>query len=93
MFQLLRRIQLPLIGALLFCLLVGICLVAWKRFAKPDPADTIVKHAVNTPSDEVLQYWTADKMRNARPAALPNIDAPEQEKQHRQRPPHTSNPD
>ncbi len=92
MSQLLRRIQLPLVGALLFCLLVGIYLVAWKRLAKPEPADIIVKHSVDTPPDEVLQYWTVDKMRHAKPAELPNVDVPDQGKQHAQRPPHKSHP-
>ena len=86
-----RRIQLPLVGTILLCLLVGVYLLAWKRFSKPDPS-TIIKHSVDTPSDEALKHWTADKMRNAKAANLPNVNALSREKQHPRRPPHTSNP-
>ena len=86
-----RRIQLPLVGTILLCLLVGVYLLAWKRFSKPDPSATIIKHSVETPSDEALKYWTADKMRNAKGANLPNVNALSRGKQHPRRPPHTSN--
>ena len=87
-----KLIRLPLVGTILLCLLVGVYLFAWKRFSKPAPAARIVKHAVETPADETLKYWTADKMRNAKPAKLPHVKAPKRKKQHPQPPPHTSDP-
>jgi hypothetical protein len=88
MSQLRRRIQLPLIGTILLCLFIGVYLVACRRFAKSDPSGTVTKHPVETPSDEVLKYWSADKMRNAKGVDLPNVDALKQEQQHPRRPPH-----
>ena len=82
-----RLIQLPLIGTILLCLLGGIYLVAWKRFSKPDASVKIKKHSVETPSDDTLKYWTADKMRNAKPANLPNVTDLERKKQRPRRPP------
>ena len=87
-----RRIQLPLVGAILLCLLVGVYLLAWKRFSKPNSSTTIIKHSVDTSSDDTLKYWTADKMRNAKAANLPNVNALSREKQHPRHSPHTSNP-
>jgi hypothetical protein len=81
---------IPLVGAILLCLLVGVYLLAWKRFSKPDP--TIIKHPVDTDPEATLKYWTADKMRKAKPVKLPNVTALEQGKQHPRRPPHTSRP-
>jgi len=87
-----KLIYLPLIGTILLCLLVGVYLVAWKRFSKPAPSATIKKHSVKTPADEALKYWTADKMRNAKAAPLPNVNDLEREKQNPRRPPHPSGP-
>jgi hypothetical protein len=87
-----RFIYLPLVGTILLCLLVGVYLAVWKRFSKPDPSATIIKHSVETPSDDALKYWTEDKMRNARPARLPNVNALSRGKQKPQHPPHASNP-
>ena len=84
--------RLPLVGTILLCLLVGVYLFAWKRFSKSAPSATIVKHSVETPADEALKYWTADKMRDAKAAPLPNVNALEREKQHPRRPPHPSGP-
>jgi hypothetical protein len=82
-----RLIQLPLVGTILLGLLVGVYLFAWKRFSKRDSSATIVKHSVETPSDEALKYWTADNMRKAKPANLPHVNAQDRGKQHPQRPP------
>jgi hypothetical protein len=79
-------IYLPLGGTILLCLLVGVYLFAWKRFSKSTPSTKIVKHSVDTPSDEALKYWTADKMRNAKPAPLPEVNALERGKQRPRRP-------
>ncbi|HZR41348.1 MAG TPA: hypothetical protein VFB12_14595 [Ktedonobacteraceae bacterium] len=76
------RIQLPLVGVILLCLLVGIYLLASRRFAKPDPSDKIIKHSAETSPDEALKYWTADKMRDAKATDLPTTNALEQKKQH-----------
>ena len=82
-----RLIQLSLAGAILLCLLVGVYLLAGKRFSKPDPPATIIKHSVDKPSDEALKYWTADKMRDAKAADLPNVNALDPGKQHPRQPP------
>jgi hypothetical protein len=81
-----RFIQLPLVGVLLLCLLVGAYLFACKRFSKADPSATIVKHSVETDPDDALKYWTSEKMRDAKPAKLPNVDTLDRGKQHPQRP-------
>lgn len=87
-----RLIYLPLAGTILLCLLVGVYLIAWKRFSKPTPPATIMKHSVETPADEALTYWTADKMRNAKAAPLPNVKALDRRKRHPRRSPHPSRP-
>jgi len=87
-----RLNHLPLVGTILLCLLVGVYLVIWKRFSKQAPSATIVKHSVETPADDALKYWTADKMRNAKAAPLPNVNTLERGKQHPRRPTHSSDP-
>jgi hypothetical protein len=87
-----RLIQPPLVGMILLCLLAGVYLVARKRSSKPDPSTAIMKHSVDTSSDDALKYWTADKMRAAKPVELPNVDALSRGKQHPRHPPHTSSP-
>ena len=81
-----RLLQLPLVGTILLCSLVCLYLVAKKRSPKPDPSIPISKHSVETSSDEALKYWTADKMRSARPVPLPNVKALKRGKKHLQRP-------
>ena len=81
-----RLIYLSLVGITLLGLLVGVYLAAWKRFSKPAPSTTIIKHSVETPADDALRYWRADRMRNAKAAPLPHVTAPNPEKQQ----PHTS---
>ena len=68
-----KFIQLPLLGMVVFSLLAGVYLLAWKRFSKPERAPRIKKHAVKTSPNEALKYWTADKMHNAKPAKMPNV--------------------
>jgi hypothetical protein len=87
-----KLIQLPLVGVILLCLLAIVFLLAWKRNSKRDPSATIIKHSVDTSPDDALKYWTADKMRNAKPAKLPHVKAPKRKKQQPQPPPHTSDP-
>jgi hypothetical protein len=79
MSQMLRRIQLPLIGIVLLGLFIGVFLVACKRFTKKsDSAENVVKHTIKTPARDVLKYWTADKMHGARGVDLPQVDVTEQ---------------
>ena len=85
-----RLIYLPLVGTILLCLLAGVYLAAWKRFSKRAAPARVVKHTVETPAEEVLKYWTADKMRNARPAPMPNVTALKRRKKQPRRPPDTS---
>jgi hypothetical protein len=77
---------------ILFCLLAIVYLLAWKRFSKRDRPATIIKHPVETSPDDALKYWTADKMRHAKPAKLPHVNDLKRKKQHPQRPPHPSDP-
>jgi hypothetical protein len=81
-----RLIYLPLVGTIILCLLVGLSLAAWKRFSKSTPSNKVTKHTVETPPEEALKYWTADRMRNAKPAPLPEVNTLEREKQDPQRP-------
>lgn len=53
----------------------------------PDSESPNVKHTTETPPDEALKYWTADKMRKAKPAPMPHVNAPGREKQQTHRPP------
>ena len=75
-----KLIQLPLFSTLILCLLAGVYLFAWKRFPKRKSSSSVEKHTVDTPSEEVLKYWTADKMRNAKPVELPNVKVPDRGK-------------
>jgi len=82
-----KRMQMALVGAILLGLLVGVYLFVGKRPAKPDPA--ISKHPVDTSPDDALKYWTAERMRKAKAADLPNVDAIARRKRHSRRPPRT----
>jgi hypothetical protein len=86
-------IQLSLVGTVLLGLLIGVYLAAGKRFPRPNPSGAIIGHSLDTHPDDILKYWTADKMRNAKPAAMPNVTALEQGKQHLRRRRHTSDPE
>ncbi len=87
-----RSIQQPLLGAILLCLLVGVSLLAWKWLSKPDPSVPIKKHPVDTSPEETLKYWTADKMRKAKPANMPQTDALEPGKRRPRRSSRASRP-
>ena len=80
-----RLIFLPLVGTTLLCLLVGIY-AAWKRRSKSDPPAKIIKHSVETPAEEALKYWTADKKRSAKPAEMPKTNALSRKKRQMQHP-------
>jgi hypothetical protein len=87
-----KLIYLPLVGTIFLCLFVGVYLAAWKRFSKSTAQDKIIKHSVETPADEALSYWTADKMRNAKGAPLPSVNALGRGKRHARRHAHPSRP-
>ena len=86
-------IQLSLAGTVLLGLLIGLYLVAGRRFPKPDPSGTVIRHSIDTHPDDVLKYWTANKMRNAKPAEMPNITSLDGRKRHPRRSRHTSDPE
>src|SRR5581483_10833430 len=82
-----RRIPFPLIGAALFGLLVGVYLFAWKRKrSEKRKSATVIGHRVEKHPDDVLKHWTAEKMRDAKPAPLPKVDALERGKEDVQSP-------
>jgi hypothetical protein len=83
-------IYLPMVGTILLCLLVGVYLAASKRFSKPGPSKTIVKHKVNTSSEDALKYWTENRMRDAKAAPLPHVSTLDREKKDPRRPPRAS---
>ena len=71
-----RRTQLMLAGIILLGLLMGLGLFAGKRNRKA----ASVKHTIKTPAEDVLNYWTEERMRKARPVDLPHLKQPVQEK-------------
>ncbi len=77
---------LPLIGVALLCLLVGVYLFARKRPSQPEPA-AVARHSVETPADDVLKYWTEEKMSNAKAAPMPKVHAVGQKKRQPRRHP------
>lgn len=82
MSQIRRRVQLPLFGMILLGLFTAVYLAAYRRFTKKSASSkTIAKHTVKKPANEVLKYWTADKMQHATGVALPKVDAPNQGQQ------------
>ena len=90
MFQQSRRMQLAVTGTILLCLLVGVYLFAVRRSSKPDPS--VEKHSVETSPEDALKYWTKSRMRKAKPAELPHINADEKGKRS-QRPTRSSKAD
>ena len=76
-----RFIYFPLIGIFIMSLFIGLFLATRKRSSKSTPSKKITKHKVETSPDEALKYWTADKMRNAKAAPLPEVNNLDREKQ------------
>ena len=70
-----RLVQLSLAGTILLSLLIGVYLFASRRLPRRGSNRKVVQHTVEKKPDEVLKYWTADKMRNAKPAEMPRVDA------------------
>ena len=82
-----RTTYITSVGALLLSLLVYVFLFGRKRRAKLNSSEKVVTHSVETSPENALAYWTADKMRDAKPASLPVVD-----EQQEKRPPHSSRP-
>ncbi|HCI78225.1 MAG TPA: hypothetical protein DHW02_00885 [Ktedonobacter sp.] len=84
-----RLTYLPLAGIALLCILTAIYLAAGKRKENSEHADSVVKHTVETPAEDVLKHWTADRMREAQPAPLPTTNAlkPKKRRSRRSSPP------
>ena len=76
-----RFLQISLIGTILFGFLA-----AWRRRSKSGARDTVIQHTVDKRANDVLAYWTPDKMRQAEGARMPHVPAPDQNKDR----PHTS---
>ncbi len=76
-----RLIYIPLVGTIILCLLVGLSLAVRRRFSKSTSSKKVTKHKVETPPDETLKYWTADKMRTAKAVPLPEVNTLDREKQ------------
>ncbi len=81
-----RLILLPVVSTLLLGLLTIVYLFAAKRAAKSATSASIEKHSADTSSADTLKYWTADKMRKAKPADLPNVKVPDKGKKPPKRP-------
>jgi len=88
-----KPVQFPWLGPVLLSVLIGLFLVALRRFAKPDPSGAVIRHSVDTHSDDALKYWTAEKMHNTKNTTMPNITAPDRGKKRSRRSPKTSDPE
>ena len=69
-----RPIYLSLMSTILLSLLIGVFLFARKRVKKSKSSSTITKHSVETSPEDTIKYWTADKMRDAKPAPMPEVN-------------------
>ena len=76
-----KLIYIPIIGAFILGLFVVLFLAMRKRSSKSTSSKKVTKHHVESSPDEALKYWTADKMRNAIGAPLPEVDNLGREKQ------------
>ena len=84
-----RLTRLPLVGVILVGLLAGlfVAMAARKRLEKADDEAGVAKHSVNTPAEDVLKYWTEDRMRSAKPAKMPKVKGLARAKKRSKRPP------
>ncbi len=53
---------------------------------QPERSDSTKQHKIETPSEEVLKYWTEERMRKAKATNMPHLDKLDQGKQPPQRP-------
>ena len=82
-----RFVRLPLVGIVLFGLLVGLYLAAARtRSAKSDDAGAVASHKIDTPAEDALKYWTEEKMRSAKPAEMPKVKGLKRGKKRSKRP-------
>lgn len=82
-----QRFIYPLLGgATILCLLIGVYMIGWRRFAKSTPPATITKHSAETSPKDALAYWTAEKTRHSKAAPLPEVDGHDLKKSHSSRP-------
>jgi hypothetical protein len=52
-----------------------------KEKKKTDASGKVIKHKVKTSGKETLEYWTAEKKRDAKPAQMPHVDKPDKGKE------------
>ena len=69
-----RPVYLSLMSTIILSLLIGVFLFARKRVKKSKSSSTITKHSVETSPEDTIKYWTADKMRDAKPAPMPEVN-------------------
>lgn len=70
------------LGAILLGLFASLYLLVSKVFGKSRAVKGVEHHKSATHPDAALKYWTADKMRHAKPAELPQVDASDRGKPH-----------
>jgi hypothetical protein len=86
-----KLIRLPLAALFFLGLLALAYFVIRKRSsANQEGASAVSGHAVETSPEDALQYWTAEKMRKAKPARMPRVKKVEPEKQPPKRAPRKS---
>lgn len=87
MLQQYRFVRLPLAGIVLLGLLAALYLAAArKRSAKSDEPGAVASHKIDTPAEDVLKYWTEEKMRSAKPAEMPKVKGLKRGKKRAKRP-------
>ena len=69
-----RFVYIALVVTILLCLIIVLFSTKRKRLTKSTSSKKVTKHKVDTTPDEVLKYWTADKMRNAKAVPLPEVN-------------------
>jgi hypothetical protein len=84
-----RLIRLPLVGLFMLGLLAIAFLVGRKRASDSESSDAVTRHSVDNSPEDALKYWTADRMRKAKPAKMPHVKKVEQEKKPSKRAPRT----
>jgi hypothetical protein len=45
-----------------------------KKNEKTDSSGNVIKHKAEASADETLNYWTAERKRDATPAKMPHVD-------------------
>ena len=81
-----RLFPRPLFAVMFLGFVLGVLLTVGKRSSKEEPAGRTARHKVDSSPDEVLKYWTRDRMQNAKPAEMPEIKKSEPEKKSQEPP-------